>query len=82
MEYIRGYKDLNQTTSSEAIVATKECSTRLLERVLFYAKQETGHKQISVKPIYKILDTNGKQIAAGTIEFDDERGVSTWLNQT
>lgn len=82
MEYLRVFKDLSQATLGEAIMAAKEWSTHLLERVLFYTEQETGHKQISVKPIYRVLDAHSKQIAAGTLEFDDEQGVSTWLNQT
>lgn len=80
------YVDIIQRSSDiktvgEAIIAARDLQPRLLERIKLYSDQETGHKLISVKPIYTIYDKNLLRIAAGTLQGDDEFGISTWLNQ-
>lgn len=68
-------------TIKDAVRAATQWESQLLERIVLYEKQEIGHKQISVKPIYTISDTKLNRIASGVLEFDDEDGISTWLNQ-
>jgi hypothetical protein len=82
VEYVDVIKSDNALkTIPEAVQAARQWQNRLLERITLYTEQEVGHKQISVKPIYTIRDAKRNHIASGTLEFDDERGVSTWLNQ-
>lgn len=82
VEYVDVIKsDSTLKTVVEAVQAAKQWQDRLFERIVFYSEQEVGHKQISVKPIYIIRDTKRNHIASGILEFDDEQGISTWLNQ-
>lgn len=66
---------------AEAVKTAEDWRSHLLERVKLYQNQEIGHKLISVKPTYIIYDKNLLKIAAGTLQGDDEFGISTWLNQ-
>ena len=68
-------------TVAEAVKAARDWQSRLLERVNLYQNQERGHRLLSVKPTYVIYDKNLLEIAAGTLQGDDEFGISTWLNQ-
>jgi hypothetical protein len=76
---------INRNTSIETIAdavrSAQEWESQLLERIRMYADQKTGHKRISVKPTYVIRDKKLHKVAAGTLEFDNGFGISTWLNQ-
>ncbi len=73
--------DVDASTVDEAISVAKEWESHLLERIVLYSDQKTVHKRISTKPFYIISDNQQNNIASGTLEFDDESGISTWLNQ-
>ena len=79
IDIVKNYPDIK--TVGEAIQEARNWQSLLLERIKLYQNQETGHKLISVKPTYIIQDSNGKQIAAGTLQGNNEFGISTWLNQ-
>jgi hypothetical protein len=82
VEYIEIRKhDKTIKTVHEAIQSAKEWQSHLSERIKLYPDQEIGYKLISVKPTYIIRDENLQKVAAGTLQGDDEFGVSTWLNQ-
>ncbi len=82
VEYIDVYKiNSDIKTVKEAVQVAKDWENTLLERIIIYVDQETGHKRISTKPVYTILDTHHTKITTGNLEFDDEQGMSTWLNQ-
>lgn len=67
-------------TAQQAIQAANEWNNTLLERVVFYADQETGHKRSSVTIIYKITDSQGNSISLGTFSGPSAKYVSTWTN--
>lgn len=82
VEYITIHHEIPNThTIEEAAFAAREWERTLLDRVILYTDEEIGHKYISVRPVYTILDTHDTKIAAGFIAFGDHRGVSTWVNQ-
>jgi hypothetical protein len=82
VEYIEICKyDDGIKTIKEAIQSAKEWQARLSERIKLYSDQEIGHKLISVKPTYVIRDKNLQKVASGTLQGNDEFGISTWLNQ-
>lgn len=68
-------------TVTDAVKAARSWQSQLLEQIKLYRNQATEHKLISVKPTYTIYDKNLLKIATGTLQGDDEFGVSTWLNQ-
>jgi hypothetical protein len=82
VEYI---EVINRNTSimsvKDAVRSAQEWESQLLKRVKLYTDQEIGHKRISVKPTYVIRDKKLLKVAAGTLEFNDGYGISTWLNQ-
>ena len=81
-EYVDVTKSIpDAKTIDDAIRAAKEWEGQLLERVKFYADSATGHKRISVIPTYVIGDSQLNKVASGVLRFDDEFGISTWLNQ-
>lgn len=73
-------KEPELETAQQAILAANQWNQTLLERVVFYADQETGHKRSSVTIIYKITDSQGTLISLGTISGQDAEYVSTWQN--
>lgn len=74
-------KEPELETVQQAIQAAKEWNSTLLERVIFYADQATGHKRGSVTIVYKITDSHGKLIALGSISGQDAAElVCTWQN--
>lgn len=81
VEYIQQRHSINAETVNAAKEASRELERHLLDRLIMYENQETGHKLDSVKPIYTIRDGSGKKIASGRLESDDNFAVSTWLNQ-
>ena len=81
-EYIDVIKRIADVkTVKEAVRAARVWERQLLERIVFYIETETSHKRISVKPTYTIRDSHLAKIASGTLQSDDEFGISTWLNQ-
>lgn len=80
-EYLDISKKVKARTVHEAVVLAKEWEDRLLERVILHKEQEIGHKLLGVTPHYIIRDMHYLKIASGTLNFESEEGISTWVNQ-
>lgn len=80
-EYVTIDKEAVAKTVHDAAKSAKDWEKQLRKEITLYVDQETVHTQISVMPIYTIYDSRTQKIAAGFLAYDNEKGISTWLNQ-
>lgn len=80
VEYIELYKDTNAKTITQALQFARQWESELLERPSLYKQLDKPQRIVSVKPIYRILDTNSNLIAAGKLQNEKSQS-STWENQ-